>query len=471
MSDQLPPSPLQVTKSILKKRENSVSSLAPGFSSAVSSTPASPAPRSHSVKLASPKKKKKKLHDKQPTAEGEYDSDAILLSPSTESPTSTTSPSSPGRKKKKMHVISPLTGEKLHISSSDLLKEVSTRSSKRSPKSSDSEGRPAPARLEQLSLQRNYAPDEIVLSPLEKESDLLFVAEGNGFNPKEGDKYRQELQASSWNDHAPQSSQELFAERFQRRRKKVTEFCLSLHTGMVVTNALLLPTTPYTQMPISPRGNCTDYPPVVSVSLSKGQWPLPLIHCDVFPLTTRGYTPSLSQQNDGGLLFSFLLFYSPNAYNCSLVFQILSSICVLGTWEKAVLVGEAVRQGRMRRLYAILAWASAICAIVSFGATVVMIWYDTNLYYSVAAGSDAYGNYGEKNWFYDQASIRSSALIADMDEWAICNAIRSICGVLTYLFFSLVPDPAERLVPAQPAQPPKFRPSSSSSTIRGVLPV
>ncbi len=158
----------------------------------------------------------------------------------------------------------------------------------------------------------------------------------------------------------------------------MAEILFSVHAGMVVACALLLPTSLYTNMPISPLGICTQYPPVVSDTLSKGQWPLPLIHCDISPLPTRGTTPRdydiipgsapirKLYYHDQGLLFSFIFFYSPNAYNLCLVFQILSSFTVLLTWERAVQIQKAFRMRKMRRSISYLAWACSICKVFEF---------------------------------------------------------------------------------------------------------
>ncbi len=99
-----------------------------------------------------------------------------------------------------------------------------------------------------------------------------------------------------------------------------------------------------------------------------------------------------------------------------------------------------------------------------------MIWIDTNLYYSVAAGDDAYGHYGERGWMFDQESLRKATLMVDMAEWAICNAIRAITGALAYLIWTVLPDP-NRIFSSPAMDRKALRPNSSSSTIRGVLPL
>jgi hypothetical protein len=48
-------------------------------------------------------------------------------------------------------------------------------------------------------------------------------------------------------------------------------------------------------------------------------------------------------KGDLGDLFSFLLFYSPKAFALNLVFQLVSSLVVVGSWEHLVHVHESRR--------------------------------------------------------------------------------------------------------------------------------
>jgi hypothetical protein len=101
MDNKLPPSPLQVTKSILKKKRNSASSPMPASSASRAESPMPPS----SPLIKSPRRKKTEFSSS--TSESGYDTDSKLMS-ATSARSST--PGSPSKKKKKLQVISPLTG-------------------------------------------------------------------------------------------------------------------------------------------------------------------------------------------------------------------------------------------------------------------------------------------------------------------------------------------------------------------------
>ena len=151
---------------------------------------------------------------------------------------------------------------------------------------------------------------------------------------------------------------------------------MAVHSGLCLCTLLLLPTQPYSQTPITPRANCTEYPFSDSEILNFGTYPLPELRCRVYPASGLYYTVSskTALENDGGDLFSFLLFYSPNALFFSIIFQIFSSLMLVGSWERMVHVMDSKRlTGGTHFLQRVVSLILVLCRPGSLSLTFVFI--------------------------------------------------------------------------------------------------
>jgi hypothetical protein len=157
-----------------------------------------------------------------------------------------------------------------------------------------------------------------------------------------------------------------YIQRFLRRRRSIFDFSMAIHAGLCLSTLLVLPTQPYSEKPIIPRADCTVYPFSDAEILNYGTYPLPELKCEVYPSSGIDYTPP-SGSNDGGDLFAFLMYYSGKALLLNVIFQIISSLVLIGSWERLVYVMESKGlTGGDRFIQRAFAWTVVVGNGISF---------------------------------------------------------------------------------------------------------
>ena len=89
---------------------------------------------------------------------------------------------------------------------------------------------------------------------------------------------------------------------------------------------------------------------------------MPELRCKVYGASGINYTaPAVGSNNDGGDLVAFLMYYSGKALLLNIIFQIVSSLVLIGSWERLVHVMESKRlTGGDRFIQRAFAWTVAI---------------------------------------------------------------------------------------------------------------
>lgn len=150
---------------------------------------------------------------------------------------------------------------------------------------------------------------------------------------------------------------------------------MALNAGLCLCTLLIFPTSPFSLAPIIPQANCIAYEFSNLEILNYGTYPLPSLKCKLnatssinkFPNgTVASSYSSTSTTNDQGELVAFLIFYSTKALLFNIVFQIITSLVLIGSWERLVHVWESKRLiGGQRIIQLFFALFFTICMIYS----------------------------------------------------------------------------------------------------------
>lgn len=88
---------------------------------------------------------------------------------------------------------------------------------------------------------------------------------------------------------------------------------------------------------------------------------MPELRCKVYGASGINYTAPVGSNNDGGDLVAFLMYYSGKALLLNIIFQIVSSLVLIGSWERLVHVMESKRlTGGDRFIQRAFAWTVTI---------------------------------------------------------------------------------------------------------------
>ncbi|KAI8904075.1 hypothetical protein EDD86DRAFT_213866 [Gorgonomyces haynaldii] len=298
-----------------------------------------------------------------------------------------------------------------------------------------------------------------------KEAPVVFVDEGSGFKPKPPVTKApvvREMTISNWDDNL-----ESMAKILEQGREKLYEHIKGFHAGMCLVTILILPSYQSdfpNAFPVAPGINYTtsQIPEVFELGRAVGNVsflvPLPAM-LDIYGELTLSqfnkkfnttfwknttwnnlytYSKVRNVQYNQTDSFRFVGWYSEYAVNLNVVFQLLSTLCLLGALHQASppasWFGEAVF--RYRDPKHILRLVFILSMFICYFCTVLITPIDTGLHESTMTQG---GRFGMQLWQFNQTALSDPLTQADLAYWRQMNWMRGFCGLLGWLcsFLSL----------------------------------